>query len=307
MESVNRTIWDEWSAMPMDEQARDEAAGILDGLPSRARGDEIIFTSPRLFTVRRLMRLWGECCASSPDEQQGIKLVDTQRKGKIIFAADRELALAILSPTRTAAKRTRNWGWVRGVFGSCGALYMPKAGYYLIMRPQTGNGSAERLQAILKSCGFAVGVRKRATYRELTLRDQQQIVTLLSRIGLVKTALNLEETAIYRSLRSHANKLVNCDAANINKSLEAARGQMELIRRMDELGITETLPEPFFELVAARKRNPSISLKELGQTLPRPISKSTVEYRWRKLEHILQTQLKGDDANVLRKSGREHL
>ena len=175
---------------------------------------------------------------------------------------------------------------------------MPKAGYYLIMRPQTANGSAERLQAILKSCGFTVGVRKRATYRELTLRDQQQIVTLLSRMGLVKTALSLEETAIYRSMRSHANKLVNCDAANINKSIEAARGQMELIRRMDELGITETLPEPLFELVAARKRNPSISLKELGQTLPRPISKSTVEYRWRKLEHILQT------ANVLRKSGR---
>lgn len=304
MESVNRTIWDEWSAMPVEEQARDEAAGILDGLPARDRDEEIMFTSPRLFTVRRLMRLWGECWASSPDEQQGIRLVDTQRKGKIIFAADSGPAYAILSATRTTAKRTRNWGWVRGIFGSCGALYMPKAGYYLIMRPQTGNGSAERLQAILKSCGFTVGVRKRATYRELTLRDQQQIVTLLSRIGLVKTTLSLEETAIYRSMRSHANKLVNCDAANINKSLEAARGQIELIRRMDELGITETLPEPFLELVAARKRNPSISLKELGQTLPRPISKSTVEYRWRKLEHILQTQLKGDDANVLRKSGR---
>ncbi len=304
MESVNRTIWDEWSAMPVEEQIRDEAAGILDGLPARARGEEIMFTSPRLFTVRRLMRLWGECWASSPDEQQGIRLVDTQRKGKIIFAVAREPAYAILSATRTTAKRTRNWGWVRGIFGSCGALYMPKAGYYLIMRPQTGNGSAERLQAILKSCGFTVGVRKRATYRELTLRDQQQIVTLLSRIGLVKTTLSLEETAIYRSMRSHANKLVNCDAANINKSLEAARGQIELIRRMDELGITETLPELFLELVAARKRNPSISLKELGQTLPRPISKSTVEYRWRKLEHILQTQLKGDDTNVLRKSGR---
>ena len=263
MESVNRTIWDEWGAMPSNEQARDEAAGILDGLPSRARGEEIMFISPRLFAVRRLMRLWGECCSCPADGQQGIRLVDTQIKGKIVFAADKERTADILSVTRSTAKRTRNWGWVRGV-----------------------------------------GVRKRATYRELTLRDQQQIVTLLSRMGLVKTALSLEETAIYRSMRSHANKLVNCDAANINKSIEAARGQMELIRRMDELGITETLPEPLFELVAARKRNPSISLKELGQTLPRPISKSTVEYRWRKLEHILQTQLKGDDANVLRKSGR---
>ncbi len=304
MESIDRTIWDEWGAMQAEGQARDEAAGILDGLSFRARGEELVFLSPRLFAVRRLIRLWSDCFACRPDGQQGIRLVDTQRKGKIVFAADKEPASEILSVKRATAKRTRNWGWVRGIFGSCGALYMPKAGYYLIMRPQSANGSAERLQAILKSCGFTVGVRKRATYRELTLRDQQQIVTLLSRMGLVKTALNLEETAIYRSMRSHANKLVNCDAANINKSIEAARGQMELIRRMDDLGITETLPEPLFVLVAARKRNPSISLKELGQTLPRPISKSTVEYRWRKLEHILQTQLKGDDANVLGKSRR---
>lgn len=304
MESLNRTIWDEWGAAQAERQGRDEAAGIMDGLPFRARGEELFFLSPRLFAVRRLMRLWSECFAGRAEGQQGIRLVDTQRKGKIVFAADKKQAAELLSATRSAAKRTRNWGWVRGLFGSCGALYMPKAGYYLIVRPQAANGSAERLQAILKSCGFTVGVRKRATYRELTLRDQQQIVTLLSRMGLVKTALSLEETAIYRSMRSHANKLVNCDAANINKSIEAARGQMELIRRMDELGITETLPEPLFELIAARKRNPSISLKELGQTLPRPISKSTVEYRWRKLEHLLQTQLKGDDANVLRKSGR---
>ena len=55
MESVNRTIWDEWGAMPSNEQARDEAAGILDGLPSRARGEEIMFISPRLFAVREYL------------------------------------------------------------------------------------------------------------------------------------------------------------------------------------------------------------------------------------------------------------
>ncbi len=305
MEGLNRTIWDEWCAVQPETQGRCEAAGIMDGLRSRAQGDELFFLSARLFAVRRLMRLWGESCFScGSDGQQGIRLADTRKKNGIVFAARMEQAEVILSSTRSAAKRRRNWGWVRGIFGSCGALYMPKAGYYMILRPPAANGSAERLQAVLKSCGFTVGVRKRPAYRELTLRDQQQIVTLLSRMGLVKAALDLEETAIYRSMRSHANKLVNCDAANINKSISAARSQMELIRRLDGLGITDALPKPLFELIAARKKNPSISLKELGQTLPRPISKSTVEYRWRKLEHILHTQLKGDDANVLRKSGR---
>jgi DNA-binding protein WhiA len=157
------------------------------------------------------------------------------------------------------------------------------------------------MQAVMSSCGFDLGIRKRTESRELMLRDQQQIVTLLSRIGLVTTALELEETAIFRSIRNHANKLVNCDAANIKKSIEAAHGQLELIKKIEERGMTGFLPEPLLDLVNARKKNPSVTLKELGQTLPTPISKSTVEYRWRKLELMLSKHYKGDDGDVLRK------
>ena len=170
------------------------------------------------------------------------------------------------------------------------------------MHPPIRNATAERLQGILKSAGFVLGVRKKSAQREIMVRDQQQIVTFLLRLGFVHTALALEETAIYRSMRSHANKLVNCDAANINKSLEAAQNQMKLIRELEEHNFIDELPDPLKELVYARKRNPSISLKELGQSLPRPISKSTVEYRWRKLENMLYEILKGDGSHVLGKS-----
>ncbi len=304
MEGLNHTIWDEWGALQSGAPAKDEIAGIIDGMSYNVEGGEYLFTSQRLFVVRRLMRLWGECEWHAQGGGCGIRLIHTQQKGRIVFSIGRGAAAEIFAVTNAMAKRARNWHWVRGLFGSSGALYIPKAGYYLVIRPPLGKGSAERAQAILKSCGFTVGVRKKMECRELMLRDQQQIVTFLSRIGLVKTALDLEETAIYRSMRSHANKLVNCDAANINKSLEAARGQMALIREMEDVGMLEELPAPLFELVMARKKNPSITLKELGQTLPRPISKSTVEYRWRKLETMLKKQSKGDDANVLRKGRR---
>ena len=79
---------------------------------------------------------------------------------------------------------------------------------------------------------------------------------------------------------------------------------MKLIREMEEAGILEELPDELRELVSARKKNPSISLKELGQNLPRPISKSTVEYRWRKCENILHKLLKGDGAHVFGKGRR---
>ncbi|MEG1603535.1 MAG: DNA-binding protein WhiA [Cloacibacillus sp.] len=305
IEGLNHTIWDEWSGLAAADPVCDEIAGIIDGLSYNVEGDDYYFTSSRLFAVRRLMRLWSDSkWKESEGENAGIRLIHTQQKGRIVFALRKRTALEIFSVTQSMSKRTRNWSWVRGLFGSCGALYIPKAGYYLVLRPPSGNGSAERIRAILKSCGFTVGLRKKLGGQELMLRDQQQIVTLLSRIGLVKTALSLEETAIYRSMRNHANKLVNCDAANINKSLEAARSQMKLIRQMEDMGMVDELPAPLRELIYARKRNPSISLKELGQNLPRPISKSTVEYRWRKLEAMLKKQSKGDEANVLRKGRR---
>ncbi|MDD4159415.1 MAG: DNA-binding protein WhiA [Synergistaceae bacterium] len=280
----------------------DEIAGILDGANCRKRGNEYEFTSGRLFAVRRLLKLWSD---SEYQDIETIKIIyGEQQKNKLSFSLDAELTEKIFDRISRSSRKKRNWNWVRGIWGSCGALYVPKAGYHLVLRPPAPNGSAERLQSILKSSGFSVGIRKKNHMRELMLRDQQQIVTFLSRLGFVKTVLALEETAIYRSMRSRANKLVNCDSANINKTLEAAERQMKLINEMEEAGILENLSDELRELVYARKKNPSISLKELGQNLPRPISKSTVEYRWRKCENILHKLLKGDGAHVFGKGRR---
>lgn len=302
MEHLSYKIWDEWSSFPIIPPVEDEIAGILDGSHSRRSGNEYEFTSGRIFALRRLLKLWSD------SEYQNIETIriiyGEQHKSRLSFSLNAELAEKIFIRISTSSRKKRNWNWVRGMWGSCGALYVPKTGYHLVLRPPVRNGSAERLQSILKSAGFSIGIRKKNQMRELMLRDQQQIVTFLSRLGFVKTVLALEETAIYRSMRSHANKLVNCDSANINKTLEAAERQMKLIRDMEEAGILEDLPDELRELVIARKKNPSISLKELGQNLPRPISKSTVEYRWRKCENILHKLLKGDGAHVFGKGRR---
>lgn len=294
MEQRIRSLWDEWSALPLIQPVEDEISGILDGLRCTQGEDGCVFRSGRLYMVRRLMRLWAESEYKNRGvEEGGIRLLSSRQKSRISFRVSAETAEKILSRSKGFARRIRNWNWARGLWGACGALYIPKTGYYLVFRPPVGNGAAERMQGILKSAGFAIGVRKKNGGRELMIRDQQQIATFLSRMGFTSTILQLEETAIYRQVRSHANKLVNCDSANINKSLEAARNQLRLISTLEAEGLIVDLPDPLRELIFARKSNPSMSLKELGQTLPRPISKSTVEYRWRKLESILQSLERG--------------
>jgi DNA-binding transcriptional regulator WhiA len=302
MEHLSHKIWDEWTSFQIIPPVEDEIAGILDGMNCTNNGNEYEFSSGRLYALRRLLKLWSDSEYQNIDT---IKIIyGEQQKNRLRFSLDLELVEEIFGRASRFSRKKRNWNWIRGLWGSCGALYVPKAGYHLVLRPPVRNGNAERLQSILKSAGFNVGVRKKPQIRELMLRDQQQIVTFLSRLGFVKTILSLEDTAIYRSMRSHANKLVNCDSANINKTLRAAERQMKLIDQMEDAGIIEELPDELKELISNRKKNPSISLKELGQNLPRPISKSTVEYRWRKCENILHKLLKGDGAHVLGKGRR---
>ncbi len=102
MEGLNHTIWDEWSALPAAQPVKDEIAGIIDGMSYSAEGEAYLFTSPRLFVVRRLMRLWGEC-EWSGSGGEGIRLIHTQQKGRIVFSIGRRAAAEVFSVTNAMA------------------------------------------------------------------------------------------------------------------------------------------------------------------------------------------------------------
>jgi hypothetical protein len=88
-------------------------------------------------------------------------------------------------------------------------------------------------------------------------------------------------------MKNRANMLVNCDSSNIRKTLEAASRQLDLARAAAESPGFESLPEVLKNLVCSRLANPSATLGELGLLQSPPISKSTVQYRWKKLELIM--------------------
>ncbi len=89
-------------------------------------------------------------------------------------------------------------------------------------------------------------------------------------------------------MRDRANRLVNCDASNIRKTLEAAEWQLEIAKVFQNEKVWATLPEPLKELIETRMQYPSATLTELGQLLSKPVSKSTVKYRWQKLKEMAE-------------------
>ena len=208
-------------------------------------------------------------------------------KGRAMFRLSSGL-YSLLSETRAGYTEVkRRWAWFRGVWGGCGSLYKPQQGYYMALRVPAGRKCGDFIESALRSVMVTPKVRINRGRTEYMVRDVEGVVTILSRMGLVRTSLLLEDTAVIRSVRGIANKMVNCDAANIASTLAAARSQIALVDAIDEKELWSALPPYLAEIARARRENPSASFRELGQILSKPVTKSTVEYRWKKLETVI--------------------
>ena len=281
-------MWDEFLELPLL-RPHSELLGFLDALPPKRTSNADLVFCPKLVMVRRLLKLWrglkeaGFNATINPEES----VLELDRKrGRAVFKIPWR-TYEELKTRLTRQDKTDHWTWFRGVWGTAGSLYLPQNGYYMSLRIDDHRNLSEELLKILRTAGIVPHSRHKQGRLELTIRNQEQIVTCMSKMGLVKTSLMLEETAILRSLRNRANKMVNCDSANIGKTLVAAKEQLALVEKIDKRGLWEELPNTLAEVARLRRINPSASLRELGQMLAKPVSKSTVEYRWRKLESLV--------------------
>jgi hypothetical protein len=291
MENLKSVVWDEWGTVPNSgpEGATMEIAGIFSGLPTKTHGMSTSFFSSRLFVFRRLRRLWDSSEWSSCGEFSSGLVLPPDLKGRVSIRLVSSRALRLMSVFKRGSRSTPDpWNWIRGVFGSSGSLFLPRTGYYMVFRLPGPDGEylEKDIATILGHRDIPFRTRTRYGFREVVLRDQSSIVGMLSNMRLFKTSLILEEKAMLRSLRDRANKIVICDSSNIRKTIETAERQIMTARLLIDSGKISKLSEPLRDLVEARIENPAATLKELGGHLARPVSKSTVEYRWKKIEKI---------------------
>jgi DNA-binding protein WhiA len=275
--------WDEFLSLPVCD-APSELAGFLSALPAKQEGDRVRVDTRKLVIARRIMKLTGYLSAETRRE--------IIPRGGNFLELDKNRGRALLQIQNGAyselnARSFRKWAWFRGAWGGCGSLYLPRVGYYMSLRPPRRGNCEKRLSAILRASGVSAGARPKGGRTEYIIRGLEDIVTILAGMGLVRTSLMFEETAVLRSARGAANKMTNCDRANIGKTLDAARLQMRLVETLDEKGLWSEISPQLAEVARVRREHPSASLGELGQILTKPVSKSTVEYRWKKLEAFL--------------------
>ncbi len=175
--------------------------------------------------------------------------------------------------------------FIRGAFLACGSMSEPAKTYHFEI-VTTAMEKAEQIQSII--CFFDIDAKivTRKKYYVVYVKEGSQIVDLLNIMEAHVALMELENVRILKEMRNSINRQVNCETANINKTVAAATKQIEDIQYIKDTVGLSTLSEGLEEIASLRLEHPDASLKELGLLLSPPIGKSGVNHRLRKLGEI---------------------
>src|SRR5690606_10669688 len=177
--------------------------------------------------------------------------------------------------------------YLRGAFMASGSVNNPDSGSYHLEIVTTYQDHAEAICRLMNRFHLHAKVIERKKGYVIYVKEGDKIGEFLSIIGAHQSLLQFEDVRIMKDMRNSVNRLVNCETANLNKTIQAAMRQIENIRLIDrELGLDQ-LPARLREIAEVRLKHPEITLTELGQMLPSgKVSKSAVNHRLRKLDEI---------------------
>ncbi|HBG00621.1 MAG TPA: DNA-binding protein WhiA, partial [Firmicutes bacterium] len=142
---------------------------------------------------------------------------------------------------------------------------------------------AERILETLGSLGLEAGITQRKGSLVVYMKDGGQIVNLLNLMGAHAALLRFENVRVMKDMRNQVNRLVNCETANVDKTVKAAMEQLEDIQTIDSVIGLEELPPKLREVARVRLENPYASLQELGGLMVPKMSKSGINYRFRQI------------------------
>ena len=177
--------------------------------------------------------------------------------------------------------------YIREAFIKSGSVNDPNKKYHLqIMFKE--KAKAEEMQTLLNNFNIHAKIIIKEKDYMLYLKDGEEISEFLALVGANKSVIKFEEIRVIKEKRNDINRLVNCETANLNKTINASVKQIEDIKKIKKAGKFNELPETLKEIAEVRINNPEMSLIELGKLLDKPIGKSGVNQRLKKLSQIAE-------------------
>ena len=177
--------------------------------------------------------------------------------------------------------------YIRGAFLAAGSMSDPNKSYHFEIVCTT-EAKAQQLEAMINSFEMDAKIVRRKKNYVVYLKEGAQIVDILNVMEAHTALMNLENVRILKGMRNTINRKVNCETANINKTVSASVKQVEDIRYIQETIGLDELAEGLQELAELRLLHQDLPLKDLGELLSVPVGKSGVNHRLRKLGTIAE-------------------
>ena len=174
---------------------------------------------------------------------------------------------------------------IRGAFMGGGSVNEPNNKYHLeiiLSREEFSNNICNYINEF----GIEVKKMERVNGYSLYIKDGENISNLLAIMGASKSVVRYEEIRVIKDKRNNINRIVNCETANLSKTINASILQIEAIKKIQQKGKFDELPQSLKEIAKLRQENPEMSLVELGKLLEKPIGKSGVNHRLNNLIKI---------------------
>ena len=171
---------------------------------------------------------------------------------------------------------------IRGAFLGAGSINNPDKTYHLEIN-LSNKENLDFLFKVINECGIKCKKLEQENKYSVYLKDGEDISTLIALLGANSSVLKFEDIRVQKEMRGKVNRIVNCQTANLNKTLNASVEQIDAIRKLQMNNKFNKLDENLKEIAMLRLEYPDISLVELGKKLKNPIGKSGVNYRLKKI------------------------
>ena len=175
--------------------------------------------------------------------------------------------------------------FIRGIYLGSGSINNPQNKYHLEIGVSNKN-IAENVVGYLNEYDIKSNIIEKKKEYAVYLKEGEEISKFLALVGANKAVLKFEEIRVQREMNNKINRIVNCETANLNKTINASIEQIEAIKKLKKNKKFEKMDEPLKEIAELRLKNPNASLVELGKMLTNPVGKSGVNYRLKKIMEI---------------------
>lgn len=241
-----------------------------------------------------------------------VKVTKTTKKNNIVLyslSIDKEIhrfkIIYMFKIKDSSAIHRIEWGiiteknicyFTAGAFLSCGSITEPMKEYHLEMVIPY-NELMEDIRVVLQSSGINFKTAERKNSYIMYLKESESIEDFLTLLGATESSIDLMNIKILKDVRNKANRIANCDAANIERTVRASEKQIEDIEYIEKAVGLDYLPVELQNIAEIRLEYPECSLRELGEMLDKPLGRSGANHRLRRISEIAE-ELRAERSKI---------